>query len=652
MRQLDVFSRFSTARDIAARLSVLASTVLAVLVFAPAAAAQQQVDGWSGTFKMEETWDDRWMGTSKGSREVTYTVRPGGTLERDFYGWKYRWRQRDVSWSAKHQDHSTGGGCDNGTYQAWSEGSGNGRIASTGFFQVVMDEGGNYNLLMDPGGPRPSFTINTRSSCGGGSTWDWEQDIWHLQTHPDIVSAGDGGASAKVLAGERVSGGQWEYGFRQTKLTWNLVRGDVADRDGDGVPDSTDKCPDQHGKGSADGCPPPVGDCRETGGQQRVFSPDYAARVALFGLPDVDLFRFQGNVRYCFDGKTARMIHAAGFGAVDYGFDTGVLENLGFTVRYDSTEEDVRWANDTAVLTGDFDVQFKWLTLVDRVGLTKAAKKRLAKEAEKALARRLARYDHRELAPTVLKWTAKQNTKLLIAADEMLPKLQRVLPDRLAEEVHKLMYSKLKDKLTEWRNETVAYFSTPNLVKKSTSAYASFIVDSLYEKLEGLTTSTFSVWTPTVTVTALPNGEVASSLGGTNNFLLQTSENPTQSEPTPLAPKTARLAATSTARSVRLARVRKGKGTPLRLVGDPGTVTLDVLARDGVRASAKRAKPTLLARGKARFAKRGWRTLTIKPTRAGRATANKARRVRATVKVTVKPTGGKAVTQTRAVTLK
>lgn len=344
--------------------------------------------------------------------------------------------------------------------------------------------------------PRDEKTVQgsiSNSECGESTRFSWDLEVscpdgsapdlgWHCTPEPEAEDEGPPGPVEEPAGEEQTPKECEELGIGPDCL---FHGGELP---GETPPDV--KPPEEEDKG-----------CNHHGFASRKWS----ARVPLPALPDAHLFDFQVSLPYCYDGKkVARFNGPSAFGSVDYGFDTGLLEALGFETIYDPSKESV-YASDfgTAELTGQFAITFAWSTLIDKVGVKKLLKDQAEKLLERELLKLIPKYG---LGKSLRRQMAEKMSSIeRQVLDRMKDKLEKIKPGFLRNLIEPRVLDKMEGFMDEWRGKAAPLFNS----RGSASKLAEKAIGKLFSLIDPR--STFPVWTPVVKAAVTPGGEVSAA---------------------------------------------------------------------------------------------------------------------------------------------
>lgn len=157
----------------------------------------------------------------------------------------------------------------------------------------------NLDVLIQKNLCSSKSLLNPNLHLGLGSTWDFRLD------EPDLNIPAGAGINLRVLPNVYINA-QTQYRFSiENRSGWQHGLGLVfqfgePDRDGDGISDKDDRCPDEAGLKPLMGCPDRDGDGIADGDDK---CPDVAGLANLMGCPDRDADGIADNDDKCPDLK-------------------------------------------------------------------------------------------------------------------------------------------------------------------------------------------------------------------------------------------------------------------------------------------------------------------------------------------------------------
>src|SRR6266542_1467870 len=120
------------------------------------------------------------------------------------------------------------------------------RVGPLSTWRAIADVAGQWPRGLDLASARYRAPLSVRAGVRARVWRDLAVDVGAGTGVAWVGDAGYGRESIRLFAGLR-----WE------RLVVEPGRGPEGDRDGDGVPDEVDRCPDEPGPAQNDGCPPP-----------------------------------------------------------------------------------------------------------------------------------------------------------------------------------------------------------------------------------------------------------------------------------------------------------------------------------------------------------------------------------------------------------
>ena len=226
----------------------------------------------------------------------------------------------------------------------------------------------------------------------------------------------------------------------------------------------------------------------------------------------------------CWDGVNAAITRAAINHQEDPGVLLGILDALGFAATYNLQAERAQWEGNSAVFIGDFEISYDLTSLFDKVGL----KGKVEKYATQKLGRKLARTIEKggysgefqyQLQDFVVFTTGKASQEIQDALERLLR--GPLVPDSLAAGIETAVMGKVDAIFGGWRDKVQASLSTGEFVGWTAEEITTSVIDKLLAYLTELTTVHYSVWSPIITVTVGPDGQLSATTEGSwaNPFL-------------------------------------------------------------------------------------------------------------------------------------
>lgn len=279
---------------------------------------------------------------------------------------------------------------------------------------------------------------------------------------------------------------------------------------------------DDDGDGRADypadpECKSPLGvyedfDCRRDGKHRRVDF-QYKARAVIRG-PDAHLYSFEPTVHFCYGNGQSEITAANVWGDIDSGPDEAILEALGFRTEYSGGQRTK--SGNSASFDGKFVMTFNFLSLANRFGLGKLAKKGLAKQMRKRLKKALRKHDTSSKARTAfLKEVTRFREELVDAYRKRAGKAISGSPRPLRPMLLKFA-AKVEEKLDdhvkkEFEVPVKSFASSKEFSRMTADQMAAHIVDGVGQAISSKTTKAFRMWEPFIEVDTHPDGRMTQS---------------------------------------------------------------------------------------------------------------------------------------------
>jgi hypothetical protein len=290
------------------------------------------------------------------------------------------------------------------------------------------------------------------------------------------------------------------------------------DTDGDGLSD---------GREVAIGTDPlnprdPGGDGPCTGEDARFgyFTTSYTARIVNQHWPDSQLFHFSPHLRYCYDGRSSKVLGPVGaFHDIESGFVPGALDALGFELTYDeSTLNPTAVGNRATITGGTFNARFHWLAFLNVVGARAIGGKVLGKLGPKLdeIIEDQGWVSH-DLGRSI--YVALGNTRaiMLKAMRERLSTFFTYLPGGIAAWLRTQIERRVTRAFDKSSDAVTLALSQNSFLGYTGKRITEIVADGLFRALEDDVATDFPIWTPRVYVVVTSSGRVFRSF----NPLLQ-----------------------------------------------------------------------------------------------------------------------------------
>ena len=234
------------------------------------------------------------------------------------------------------------------------------------------------------------------------------------------------------------------------------------------------------------------------------------------------LFDFSPNIWYCWNGVNAAITQASTYGDVDSGVLLGILDALGFDAIYNGADEYVDFQGNRATFVGDFEITYDLVSFFDKVGIKGKLEDYAQKKVAGKLGKIIAKYGYTDA------FEAELQKSLLSTTDEAsaiirgsLKDVVRGLPDWLASDIEALVMKEVDAVFESWNTKVEAAVSSGEFVGWTAEQITAWFLGTLFEQLTELTTLHYSVWSPAITVTVGPDGQLSATTEGSwaNPFL-------------------------------------------------------------------------------------------------------------------------------------
>jgi hypothetical protein len=298
------------------------------------------------------------------------------------------------------------------------------------------------------------------------------------------------------------------------------------DADNDGVSDFTDNCPNVFNPGQADSDGDGTGDaCDQNGDTPCTVATSseeatWSARIPVPISPDVDLFDFTVRVEWCASGGDAAITRVDVDGAIDGGLDVFALGLVGFTPKFTDEAVDLSPGASTAIVTGEFDICWSWLDLVDKLGIrdliTGKVEKKLASEVLAAVRKHASNGPAFNAA--LLGAIDKAIRSLRGPIDKIDQPLKKVLPDSWADEIEDLVEDPYGALLESWQEEVREALARGDYTGLPADQITQKVLDLLFTRITNPVQicEHLVVWEPRVSISIIPAG---ATFVQTNDYL-------------------------------------------------------------------------------------------------------------------------------------
>ena len=389
--------------------------------------------------------------------------------------------------------------------------------------------------------------------------------------------------------------------------------------------------------------------CRRDRGQVGTIRPSYDG-----GYYGLNLFRFSGFARYCWDGVSSEVLFASALGVTNLGkhaIKETALELLGFTFEVVPPDPDVLTTGPTATLRGGFE------THVDLIGVvTNAFGGAIARRMVDRFATAAEKGDPNAWLEAIRLGTRELHLAVVKQMIDVVEKLGRYLPDRIAYVIASEVWQKVKPALhridglhTALGKELRYPGRLPEPDAKQAAERATENVNDFFQsRVLDFFTWKVPAWLPVITISTSPDGTATALLNYDGNPLISTELTPGNTEDddvvvfageTVAETVASRAAAATVARTTRR-RLRTGMA--IKTPAAPGTLEVTVIQREtigrGARASASRSR--VLARARKLVRRQGTTRLQLRPTSLGKRALARPGTTIAEIRVKVNPKRG------------